>query len=255
MNPTDPTPTPAAPDWRELCCDLLEAIDDDVIDCNDGPRFQSVVDRVRAALATDCARAALATTREAIDPDADDVQVLAAIVREVDGSNRLGAAALAEAILSHPLWPELLPPAAPTREAAPVEQQGAEISDEELDDLCSKFSFFTDDDESKDLLFEMLRTVWARAQAARPAIQPVEWDDKRLPTDSDCYFNPGATDGFLWVFYPEGGYDGQGWWGYEQWDGEYFNEESTHWLPHWALPLPAADQQEGRDAAAGEVQP
>lgn len=62
---------------------------------------------------------------------------------------------------------------ATTREAAP----GAEISYEDLDDLCSKFSFFTDDDESRDLLFEMLRAVWARAQAARPAADQQEGRD------------------------------------------------------------------------------
>jgi len=35
-------------------------------------------------------------------PDIDDIISLAAIIREVDGNNRKGAAALAEAILSHP---------------------------------------------------------------------------------------------------------------------------------------------------------
>jgi len=38
-------------DFRVLCAELLQAIEDDVIDTNDGPRFQAVVDRVRAALA------------------------------------------------------------------------------------------------------------------------------------------------------------------------------------------------------------
>ena len=34
--------------------------------------------------------------------DTDHILKLAEIIREVDGGNRLGAAALAEAILSHP---------------------------------------------------------------------------------------------------------------------------------------------------------
>jgi hypothetical protein len=38
-------------DWRGLCTELLQAIDDDVLDVADGPRFQAVVDRTRAALA------------------------------------------------------------------------------------------------------------------------------------------------------------------------------------------------------------
>jgi len=44
---TDLTPT----DFRALCAELLEAVGDDVIDTNDGPRFQAVVDRAHAALA------------------------------------------------------------------------------------------------------------------------------------------------------------------------------------------------------------
>jgi hypothetical protein len=43
---------PAAAGWRALCQELIQAIDDDVIDTNDGPRFRAVVDRTRAALAT-----------------------------------------------------------------------------------------------------------------------------------------------------------------------------------------------------------
>jgi hypothetical protein len=38
-------------DFRALCAELLEAIEDDVIDTNDGPKFQAVVDRASAALA------------------------------------------------------------------------------------------------------------------------------------------------------------------------------------------------------------
>ena len=38
-------------DFRALCAELLQAVEDDVIDVNDGQRFQAVVDRARAALA------------------------------------------------------------------------------------------------------------------------------------------------------------------------------------------------------------
>jgi hypothetical protein len=37
-------------DWRALCAELVKAVDDDVIDTNDGPRFHAVVDRVRTLL-------------------------------------------------------------------------------------------------------------------------------------------------------------------------------------------------------------
>jgi hypothetical protein len=40
------TPT----DFRALCAELVEAVDDDVIDTNDGPRFHAVVDRARTLL-------------------------------------------------------------------------------------------------------------------------------------------------------------------------------------------------------------
>lgn len=48
----------------------------------------------------------------ASEPDTEDVLTLAAIIREVNGNNRLGAAALAEAILAHPgsRWHPAAPP-------------------------------------------------------------------------------------------------------------------------------------------------
>jgi hypothetical protein len=64
-----------------------------------------------------------AATREAVDADTDDVLTLAAIIREVQGTQRQGAAALAEAILSHRAWPALLP--SPTREAEPPTPEAA----------------------------------------------------------------------------------------------------------------------------------
>ncbi|MFN9804334.1 MAG: hypothetical protein ACK54Y_10970 [Bacteroidota bacterium] len=43
------------------------------------------------------------------DSPATGWPLLAAIIREVDGNNSLGAAALAEAILAHPLTGQVLP--------------------------------------------------------------------------------------------------------------------------------------------------
>jgi hypothetical protein len=37
--------------YSALCAELLKAIEGDVIDTNDGQRFQAVIDRVRAKLA------------------------------------------------------------------------------------------------------------------------------------------------------------------------------------------------------------
>jgi hypothetical protein len=38
-------------DWKARCAELLQAIDDDVLDVADGPRFQAAIDRARAELA------------------------------------------------------------------------------------------------------------------------------------------------------------------------------------------------------------
>jgi len=44
-------PVPVAePDFRALCVELLEGIETDCIDWNDRERFQSLIDRARAAL-------------------------------------------------------------------------------------------------------------------------------------------------------------------------------------------------------------
>jgi hypothetical protein len=79
-------------DYRALCAELLQAWDS-------APEFDlSGVDQ-----AIDRARAALAQPEPVnTEPDVDHVLSLAAIIRRVDGSHDKGAAALAEAILSHP---------------------------------------------------------------------------------------------------------------------------------------------------------
>ena len=135
---TDPTPNPAAHVWRQLCR------------AGNGPTAPIVPPELIRAL--ELAEAALTDIGETLP-----------------GSGALRPR-ISRALLT---WREHATPPAPTREAAP----GAEISYEDLDDLCSKFSFFTDDDESRDLLFEMLRAVWARAQAARPAADQQEGRD------------------------------------------------------------------------------
>ena len=55
-------------------------------------------------------------------PDTDHILKLALIIREVDGGNRLGAAALAEAILSHP----------GSRWSPATQPEPEELTDEEL---------------------------------------------------------------------------------------------------------------------------
>jgi hypothetical protein len=73
----------------------------------------------RAVIAADRARAALAQPEpERLPPRVGHILRLAEIIREVDGSHDKGAAALAEAILSHPgsRW-------SPTTEPVPVAER------------------------------------------------------------------------------------------------------------------------------------
>jgi hypothetical protein len=61
-----------------------------------------------------------------VGPYCDDVLALAAIIREVDGSNRMGPAGLAEAILSHPAWPALAEQFHPQEPTQPAPAIGPE---------------------------------------------------------------------------------------------------------------------------------
>jgi hypothetical protein len=91
----DAAMTTQPPDFKALCAELVAAYDS--YSYADGG---DAADRMKDAI--DAARAALnAPPLAPIEPNTDQVLRLAAIIRKVDGSHRLGAAALAEAILSH----------------------------------------------------------------------------------------------------------------------------------------------------------
>jgi hypothetical protein len=90
------------PDYRALCAELFDelqslrrAIADEMGCASPEP---DLVTRARTLLA---APEAVGVADEA---DVDDILRLAAIIRRVDGNHDKGAAALAEAILSHPEW-------------------------------------------------------------------------------------------------------------------------------------------------------
>jgi len=300
---TDPTPTPTAPDWRALCQELLQPLAE-YDGANPYYEHRDLITRVRAALATPQAppleprgcplpggcscptapivppeliwalvwsEAALADIGDAEREPGDDLAW--AERRAAEELPRIRRAL--QTWRHHPTQP------AATREAGPLPQaptlrallhpayepgdgsaDGAQLVDGEWWHPimgCDSLQGVVDN----------ARAVLARwgGAAVQPVAEPVNWD-RRPPTASDCYFNPGATDGFLWVFYPEGGYDGGGWWGIDQWDPKYprvpNSEGCTHWLPFWAIPLPAADAEDGwfplwslpvPAADKGEVQP
>ena len=87
-------------DFRALCAELADSLEDWLssnfiggISLDDGTDAELIF-RARAALAQPEPQGPM--------PEVDDILRLAAIIRRVDGNHDKGAAALAEAILSHP---------------------------------------------------------------------------------------------------------------------------------------------------------
>jgi hypothetical protein len=129
--------------FRALCAELVYLDEEEVSDWT--RKWADAVKRTKAALAQ--------PEPQGLMPEVDDILRLAAIIRRVDGNHDKGAAALAEAILSHPdsRWQHAQP-----------EPQGP--TDKELWDLCQ--------DLGRDFSpTEFARTVLARW--GRPAIEPV----------------------------------------------------------------------------------
>jgi hypothetical protein len=154
---------------------------------------------------------------QGLPPRVGHILRLAEIIREVDGSHDKGAAALAEAILSHP----------GSRWSPTIEPEG--VGDEELlciDDLRNAWNAQADAANSWDEL-GIDEIVWfAQQQAltryAHPAIEPVPVAE-RLPGPEDC-----DGDGFCWFWNLQ----------WERWMAGWQDDECTYWLPHHALPLP-----------------
>jgi hypothetical protein len=314
---TDPTPTPAAPDWRELCEALLRGLDEN--------RHPEVRYPGHLRLVMSSARAALATTPPApplepcgcptpgacscptapiVPPELIRALELAEAALMDIGETLPGSGALRPRISRALLtWREHATPPVPTREAAP----GAELSDEELlqtygkakrdhcyegpsddwpkraeraaiicglravwaraqaareaaplpqaptdedlDDLCAEFSFLTDDDESRDSLIEMFRTVlarWGGAAVPVPVSEPVGF----FPVE----YADADGEGIRILMEPA---DETGRVCWTVRNSRHVNPCREFATPEeaYAAHRTAADQQEGRDAAAGEVQP
>jgi hypothetical protein len=111
-----------------------------------------------------------------------------------------------------------------TRARALLAQHLAEgPTDEELYELWEREGYEGD--------FQDCRRFYrgAIARWGRPAIEPVPVSE-RLPDPEDC-----DAEGRCWMFDP----CDRGWWCYREAlpsDGD--PEPFTHWLPHWALPVP-----------------
>jgi len=191
---TDPTPLPAAPDWRALCKELRD--------------------------------------------DLENVYLVMAV--GAGGTQYIAPDVLLRADAA------LATPPAATREAGPVPQVG--LTDEQLLELMPQQ--FRDDLATVSRLASYGTPVgpglyrvslntgalaFARAVLARwggAAVQPVAVS-ARLPEANDTIHPTGEC----WWFEPHA----DGAWYFDTYQGNY-----THWLPHWALPVPAAAEGEGQ---------
>ena len=208
--------------------------------------------------AVEVARAALAK-----DSDVDDVLKLAAIIRKVDGSHRLGAAALAEAILAR--WNRPATPPAPLQGEANVGSEiwAEAVANSDSDDECRSFQMGAKwalsrwarpaatpaplEGEVGELVAKLRRlapqnplgsadptilraaTLLSQLSAATPAVVPVAVSE-RLPGEDDR-----DAEGTCWV------------WNRTAFTWGLFRFDLTahsHWLPAHALPFPAPQDGE-----------
>jgi hypothetical protein len=251
---TDPTPTttplPAAPDWRALCKELRDDLENVYLVMAVGAGetqyiAPDVLLRADAALATPPAPpleprgcplpgACSCPTAPIVPPELIQALVWseAALADIGDAEREPGDdLAWAERRAAEELprirrvlqtWRNYATPPAATREAVePTYMEVVRLRDE------------LDKGYGVDLV------VFARAVLARwggAAVQPVpvskrppEANDTIHPTGECWWFEP-HTDGWRWL---------EGAWYFDTYQGNY-----THWLPHWALPVPAADKGE-----------
>jgi hypothetical protein len=156
--------------------------------------------------------------------------LLAAIIREVDGGHSLGAAALAEAILGHPGMglPTGAEPVVGPADEAPEKEAPAWYNS----DMASSWEAGRQDG-------------WSDALArygTNPTPIPVA---RRLPVEGDCAPWPGEPGATPWAWAGKKGGDS---WVWVQLSMLGLNANMlgqihagggwTHWLPFHALPLP-----------------
>jgi hypothetical protein len=242
--PTAPIVPPELIRALEVAAEALRVVDAGIVLADDMAGAQAC-----AAKALPKVRYALQTWRDHSTPPAatrevehDDGDVV--IDRWVDSKSdwisnwaapRSSIAALIGEALEH--WGR-----SPTREAGPLPQAGAEII-KELAEVASAagLAWETWEDE----LFAFARAVWDRAVLARwggAAVQPVAVSE-RLPGPKDCCVNPRNGQGqwcWGWVQHDPILYSGR----WRMILREWLVDEALFWLPHWALPVPAAGKGE-----------
>jgi hypothetical protein len=178
-------------------------------------------------------------------PEVDDILRLAAIIREVDGNHDKGAAALAEAILSHPdsRWQHAQPLEDPGDACARIELVVA------LHCLASHFeiacTYLSGDDLTKargDIAhaLSIARKHNQNGPGCPTTPRPVPVAE-RLPGPEDV-----NDDGEVWVEEPAYDYPLGDTGDYDSEPGRWVlrplssldKRFKRRWLPHWALPVP-----------------
>jgi hypothetical protein len=216
-------------DFRALCAELHTAVQ---LYTGQNPAAaetpaNELVARLMAALAATAA--ALAQPEpERLPPRVGHILRLAEIIREVDGNHDKGAAALAEAILSHP----------GSRWSPTIEPEG--VGDEDIpqwsEGVCGDGAAILRDGVMMPIeeVVASLNRAEILTRWGRPTTEPVPVAE-RLPEPEDC-----DAEGRCWWLTLAVADGGRG--GYSTfWELTTFKAAmrcASHWLPHHALPLP-----------------
>jgi hypothetical protein len=107
---------------------------------------------------------------EGLPPKVGHILRLAKIIRDVNGNNGLGAAALAEKILEHPSWRLVAPDC--VHEAVLEDEELVERALKIVDDAdhCSELGYFLSKDSSEyETFLEILRDTAKKAGARQDA--------------------------------------------------------------------------------------
>ena len=215
------------PDFHSLISQMADELDQcHQLLVDDRRQRHPLADHARALLA-EADGPAVPVPKE--EPRIGHILRLAEIIREVDGKHDKGAAALAEAILSHPgIRSAGLTAALPEPQPVP---EGPSLSD--VTEL-----FYRRMGEGSEIGFEDA-IAEALARWCHPTPQPVAVSE-RLPGPEDC-----DEQGRCWLWERDCGYSGCKWalvdrtWSLSQSDEDL--SVYTHWLPAHALPLPTPE--------------
>ena len=215
--------------WRALCAELLEALE---IQLDELASTNRLCKRARAALAQSTPEGVITfheSRDEVIRIDSQGFHYRSELIEDAGQAHQLMMTFLQRHTLMHPEVVE--------QEAAQPQPEEP-IPESELADMWNQQADLFNQWESLDS-GEQLEWAQARAIArwGRPAIKPVPLSE-RLPGPEDC-----DAEGHCWLF--RVALDGVGDWHQKKphpsaESSQFFRE--THWLPHWALPVPVSGQ-------------